>query len=252
MNQRFMKYLCLALGTYLGLCVFLYVVQRKMIYIPSRARDYALPAGFVDWRAPSGLLLGYKRVARGPNCLFFLHGNAGNARSWAAATTAFPGDVFVLEYPGYGEREGAPSEASLKEAALEAFDQLPAGARLTVCGESLGTGVAEVLMRQRADKISLLVLITPFTSLQDMARAQMPFIPTGLLLKDRMPLYDPWLAYAGRSWVVLAERDEVIPPAQSKKYADHAGPHRQVMVMPMATHNELSLAKEHWEKLLAH
>ena len=250
MNKRFMKYLCLALGIYLGLCAFLYVVQRKMIYIPSRARDDALPIGFVDWRAPSGHLLGYKRVGQSGDCLFFLHGNAGNARSWAAATVAFPGDVFVLEYPGYGERNGAPSEASLKQAALAAFDLLPVGARIVVCGESLGTGVTEILIRQRTERINLLVLITPFTSLQDMARAQMPFIPTGLLLKDRMLLYDSWLAYPGRSWVVLAEHDEVIPQSQSKKYADHAGINRKVMVRPNTTHNGMSLAKEDWARLL--
>jgi hypothetical protein len=236
---------------YLGLCGLLYVVQRRMIYIPSPSRN-ELPPGFVEWTAPDGHLLGYKRVAKSTNCLYFLHGNAGNARSWAAATEAFPGDVFVLEYPGYGEREGAPSEASLKRAALEGFDHLPVAGKITVCGESLGTGIAEVLMRQRTERMGLLVLITPFTSLLDMARAQMPFVPTGLLLKDRLLLYDAWLAYPGRSWVVLADHDEVIPKSQSKKYADRAGANRKVMVMPMTSHNTISLSKADWGRLLAY
>ena len=250
MKKRMLHYFWMGAGIYVAFCLLLYLGQRKMIYLPS-PQCYDLPDGFKEWTAADGHLLGYHRSAHHTNALFFLHGNAGNARGWAQATVAFPGDVFVVEYPGYGDRTGAPSEASLKGAALEAFDHLPAYTRIVVCGQSLGTGVAEVLMRQRAGKIHLLLLITPFVSLYDMARAQMPFIPTGLLLKDRMPVYDAWLEYPGRSWVLLAEHDEVIPQAQSQRFIDRAGPERRVTVVPNTTHNEFRLERSEWDKFLA-
>src|SRR5688500_19074800 len=55
-------------------------------------------------------------------CLFFFHGNGGNASGWAHAVEEFPGDIFVLEYPGYGQRPGSPTERSIKEAALKGFE----------------------------------------------------------------------------------------------------------------------------------
>ena len=51
--------------------------------------------------------------------------------------------VYILEYPGYGEREGKPSRASFDAAALEAYQLLRAqSARKPVCvaAESIGSG----------------------------------------------------------------------------------------------------------------
>jgi pimeloyl-ACP methyl ester carboxylesterase len=243
-----MRFIWIGLCVYAAWCAFLYVAQRKFIYWPS-AELSSLPNGFVPWRTSGGELLGYQRVSRGTNCLFFMHGNAGNARGWAQATRNYPGDVFILEYPGYGERSGSPSEQSLKEAALQAFDNLPAYSRTVVCGQSLGSGVAEPLMRQRAQKINLLVLITPFTSLADVAKAQMPLIPAGLLLKDRMNLWEAWLAYPGRSWVLLAENDEVIPKKLSARFLKAAGGSRSVKILPGVSHNTIDLQPQDWEDL---
>lgn len=238
----------IGLCVYVAWCGFLYIAQRRFIYWPSSQR-FELPMGFVQWTGPAGQLLGYKRVSSAANCLFFLHGNAANARGWAQATTGFPGDVFVLEYPGYGERPGSPSEKSLKQAALEAFDNLPAYPRLVVCGQSLGSGIVEPLIRLRAEKISLLVLITPFTSLVEVAKRQMPIIPVGLLLKDRMPLWETWFSYPGPSWVLLAEEDEVIPQTLSARFLKAEGGPRRVKVLPGASHNTIDLQPHDWEAL---
>ena len=50
-------------------------------------------------------------------------------------------------------------------------------------GESLGTGIATQIAQNK--KFAGLILETPFTSMVDAAKNAYPYIPVGLLLKDR-------------------------------------------------------------------
>jgi uncharacterized protein len=235
-----------AILIYGAVCGLLYVFQRSLIY-PASHHAWDLPKDFVPW-TKDGRLIGYKRIHGTTNCLFFLHGNSGNARGWAGAIEEFPGDIFILEFPGYGERPGRPTETSLKAAAREAFDALPPYSRRVVCGQSLGTGLTPALFVNRADRVDFLLLITPFTSLQAVASAVFPLFPARWLLRDKMPLYDAWKDFPGPSCVVLAGRDEVIPRQASAPFWTVRGPNRKVVVLPEATHNSLRPDRKTWEE----
>src|SRR5687767_8763178 len=172
------KILLLAVLAYLGICVLLFFAQRKLIYMPSRG-NAVLPAGFEPWLITDPRtreFTGFKRVAQtspSTNCLFFFHGNGGNASGWSHAVEEFPGDIFVLEYPGYGERPGAPTESSIKSAALRAFEaelgRAHGYSKIILCGQSLGSGVTETIFTRHAEKLHALVLITPFLSPAEVA-----------------------------------------------------------------------------------
>ncbi len=248
-QRMLLKVLLPSAALYLAWCAVLFLLQRRMIYPASHAM-VDLPPGFVRWEV-GGTLVGYKRESNAQDCLFFLHGNGGNARGWAHAVAAFPGNAYVLEYPGYGERAGSPTEASLKEAALTAFDAIPTHGRTVVGGQSLGTGVAEVLLRGRATQIALLVLITPFTSLEDVAKTTQPIIPVGLLLRDKFRLLPAWLSYEGRSYVLVAELDEVVPRRLSDQFPKERGANRQAVVVPGVDHNSIEIGPRQWEAFLA-
>ena len=211
------KVLLLVPLCYLLFCLLLYWGQRRLIYLPSAAL-HPLPDGFVEWLSAEGRHWGFKRTGAGTNtCLFFFHGNGGNARGWSHHAAEFPGDVFVLEYPGYGAREGKPTEAGIKEAALAGFEAEQARYQtVIVAGQSLGAAVTQAVFVRHPGQIARLVLITPFTSILDMARSQYPWVPTKWLLQDRMALFEEWKAFPGNSWVLLAGRDEVIPAAQAE------------------------------------
>jgi hypothetical protein len=173
-----------------------------------------------------------------------MHGNGGNARGWSYATKDYPGDAYVLEYPGYGERTGIPSETTIKAAALEAFDTLPSYAYKVVCGQSLGTGVTPVIFQNR--RIDHLVLITPFTSLQDVGAYTFPLLPTRWLQKDKMSLYPEWMSYQGKTTIILAEKDEVIPWKARQPFL-HPDERHDVIVVPNARHNTIHLDAQAWQ-----
>ena len=109
---------------YVGACVVLYLRQGKLIYMGDRKARGDLPPHFTRWE-DEGEFLGYKREREQPDALVFMHGSAYSAREWTRATEHFPGDTYVVEYPGYGEKQGTPSALSVRQAGLRGFDAVP-------------------------------------------------------------------------------------------------------------------------------
>lgn len=250
-----LRWLWIPAGAYLGLCLLVFLVQRRMLYFPTRlSEDRALglakTQGLEPWRDAQGRLLGWRaRHPGGPPRarLLVLHGNAGMAldRTYLAAVFQGPGralpmEVHLLEYPGYGARGGDPSEATLVGAALEALDGLRAGdARpVFVLGESIGSGVACQVAAARPKAVAGLVLVTPMDSLRTVQRHHYPWLPS-FLLRDRFASDTALRAYAGPAAFLLAGQDEVIPPALGQRlHAGYGGPKR-LWIQPTATHNTL-------------
>jgi len=115
--------------------------------------------------------------------VIFCHGNAGNIGHRLEKLSIFNDmglNVFIFDYRGYGQSEGAPSETGLYEDARAAYNYLTEerGIRennIILYGESLGGAVVIDLAR----KINCRALITEeaFTSIRDMARMAYPFLP---------------------------------------------------------------------------
>jgi len=117
---------------------------------------------------------------------FFLHGNGGSLQEWLTSTelyrrTGF--DLFIIDYRGYGKSTGRiESEAQLHadvRAAWQAIAPEYAGKKMVLYGRSLGTGLATRLATEvHAD---LLVLVSPYSSLRDLAREHYSWVPGAVL-----------------------------------------------------------------------
>ena len=205
---------------------------------------------FTRWEK-DGEFLGYKREQERADALIFLHGSAHNAREWSRATQHFPGDVYVVEYPGYGEKEGKASEASLREAALRAFDAVPPHPGTTLlCGQSLGTGVAASILEARGSKVQRVVFITPFTSLEAVAKRRYPLFPVKWILKDRLPVLPAWEKFTGVAWALFAANDEIIPDGTAEQFQTAGGHNKQVRLIPGCRHSQILLRGKDWRQFL--
>ncbi|HYD40893.1 MAG TPA: hypothetical protein VEB43_08680 [Anaeromyxobacter sp.] len=121
-----------AAALYAAVCLLAFVFQRRLMYFPARyPEDAALRAaaqlGLEPWRDASGALMGWRAAPRGRAVAraLVLHGNGGSALDRADLAAALSGagvEVFLLEYPGYGARPGAPALATLASAAADALD----------------------------------------------------------------------------------------------------------------------------------
>jgi uncharacterized protein len=256
--MRALRLLALALAVAVALAMaavaLLVAFQRRLLYQPSQESEQAALArasrlGLTAWRDGAGAFLGWRAdpVARPRARVLVLHGNAGSALDRAHYVEALAPhglDVFLLEYPGYGPRPGAPEIASLTRAAAGAIDALAAdGVPVWLLGESLGSGVAGRAFAERPALVGGLLLVTPFADLATVARARFPLVPSALLRDRYAPARD--LATFDRPAVVLvAGKDEVVTAEEGRRvFAALRGPKR-LYEDPEATHNTLDLDAE--------
>jgi pimeloyl-ACP methyl ester carboxylesterase len=233
------------LVAYLLLVLVYALMQRSLIYYPTtitlaQAEQQAAAQGVTPWLNAEGQWQGWRfrsvpdtsEAPRRRAVVF--HGNAGMALNrdyYAQLLSRFrnsgPWEVFVFEYPGYGPRPGRPGEGEFTAAALATVDELIAQHPdpLLIIGESIGSGVASNLARERSAAVAAVMLITPFDSLVHLARHHMPLLPAGLLLRDRYDNLAALSDYRGPLVVITAEDDTIVPSTFAEPLlAQHRGP----------------------------
>jgi len=212
----------LTLAIFVILCALgCHAIQRKVLFYPSH---HGNDNGFTRWTS-EGHTIGFSREAADPkNVWLMLHGNGGQAADRSYAMFAFdPADsVYILEYPGYGQREGNPSRRAFDAAARAGYADLRArfpGKPVCVVGESIGSGPASMLSRETPapDKI---VLIVPFDRITDVARDHVRYLPVGLVLMGTWDNIEALQGYAGPVEIFGAEKDEVIGVRHARALAD--------------------------------
>ncbi len=182
-----------ALGAvlYLGLCGYLFAVQRQAIYQPPQTVPDSPPPGsgynVLEVRVPDiGVIKDWSLPpAAGMPTMIFFHGNAGDRTSFLELGLLLHRQgwgVVLVSYPGYAGNPGKPSESTLladARATIAAVKSRP----VIVWGHSLGSGVAAQMASEGL--AAGLVLESPYTSLPDVAARIYPYIPVHWLMLDR-------------------------------------------------------------------
>jgi uncharacterized protein len=208
---------------YVGLCVSLFVVQRSLLFpVPPGAREPRLE-GARPLRIPgpggAPVYALHVEAGQGEPTVVHFHGNGEQLgdQEWLAERHQEAGlGFYAVEYPGYGmmREQGPPSEQGLYAAAEAALEYLHGELgvpreRTVLQGQSLGSGVAvEMAKRGHGER---LVLISPYTSIPDVAARLFGWLPVRLLARDR---FDTAAKAPGLELPVLivhGTRDEVVP-----------------------------------------
>jgi uncharacterized protein len=232
--------------------------QRRLLYFPTNfseaeALQFATRADFLPWRNQAGQIIGWKLLATSTPTASVLitHGNAGCAldRSYLAGAVHRADaslNIYVLEYPGYGARPGSPSQSNIYSAAEDALANLPTDFPVYLVSESLGTGVASHLAAMSPARIAGLALFAPYENLAAIAQNHMPFIPAGIMLRDRFNPGEDFKNYRGPIQFILAGADEVIPNQFGHRlYDNYTGP-KNLEVVPNAHHNDIAEKSPDW------
>lgn len=207
---------------YIFACVFVTVFQRNFIYHPpvfdsNTLNQMGKRAGLERWRNAAGQDIGWKSMASVQPAraqLLVTYGNGSYAvgvHHYADAVRASDWNVYILEYPGYADRSGRPSQASLFAAANQGLAALPTNCPTYLLGESLGTGVAAYLAGTHPSQIHGVVLLAPFNKLADVAQAHMPWFPVPWLLFDRFNSVAYLQHYHGPIAIFTGTSDRVVP-----------------------------------------
>ena len=262
-----MSLLMIAAGTFVGLSVFLYFVQDRLIFfrqpLDTQRRDSVLQR-FADIEevklvAEDGTRLqGFlsrpsaAAGARYPLIIYF--GGNGEEASWLLEERERPRTWgwLMVNYRGYGWSEGSPDERTMAADARRIYDWAQSRpdvhtSRIVAFGRSLGSGVAVRLATERT--LAGLVLATPFDSLESVAKRHYPFAPVSLLLRHR---FDS-LALAPRIGIpllcVVAERDSIIPPEHARRLFAAWQGEKHLVAVANADHNDVSATPEFWREI---
>lgn len=234
------------------LTAYLYLTQRSQLYFPWPEPVTEVPAGVepMELHTDDGLALGAWFVPAasgdGQPAVLVCNGNAGSRAHrlpLAQALSERGHHVLLFDYRGYAGNPGSPSEESLRtdaRAAARALADRPEvdPGRIAYFGESLGAAVCTGLATERPP--AALILRSPFPSVLDMARHHYPYVPAvEPLVRDRWPL-ERQLADEVRVpvLVVVGERDEIVPPALSRRVFEAAAEPKRWVELPAAHHND--------------
>jgi uncharacterized protein len=214
-------YLALVSGVYLAQTWLLFPTQLAeagRVQLPASARR--LQVGTPDGERLVGVRIPAAGGRAGPGPLLLgFGGNAWNADAVALYLHGlFPAsEVVAFHYRGYRPSGGRPSAEALLADSLVVFDHLrraSAPGRTVAVGFSIGAGVAAYLARHRP--LAGTILVTPFDSLELLARDHYPWAPVGLLLRHRMPTIDFVRATPTPTALIAAGRDRVVPARRSE------------------------------------
>ena len=239
-----MTVISIAVLIYVGFCAFIYASQRNAIYYPTP--EVHVPE-VADIRLDSDgetLKIWHLAYADGSSAIIYFGGNAeevsGNIPQFR---NIFPQhNVYLVNYRGYGGSTGSPSESGLYKDALAVFDEIRSSyTNISVIGRSLGSGVATYLATAR--DINRLILVTPFDSIENVARNAMPLLPVSLLLKDKFDSIGRVADIDAPVLIVTAENDEIITKGHSDALA-RAFPESQVTqeVIADTGHNTIEMS----------
>jgi uncharacterized protein len=196
---------------YLAACGLLFLKQRSFLYFPTT--QSALGSGSVEFiRSEGETLRVLTRPADSSEAVILFGGNADDVSNYLGTfAAAIPKkNLFLVNYRGYSGSTGTPSEEALFADALAVYDHVQSRfSNISVVGRSLGTGVAVYLAANR--RIDKLVLITPYDSIENVAKNHFPIFPIGLLLKDKFDSAARVKDIRAKTLILVAEDDRTIP-----------------------------------------
>lgn len=173
------------LSIYFLIAALLYVYQRRLIYYPVPI-DADFEASEVTIDNKGTRLHGWALNPGKRKAVIYFGGNSEliSHRRGFFENVFSDYSVYLINYRGYGNSEGSPSESGLFSDALAIYDQLiEQHDSITAYGRSLGSGVAVYLASQR--RLEKLILLTPYDSVAAVGQRLYPLFPVSYLIRDR-------------------------------------------------------------------
>lgn len=232
-RQLLLMTLIAPLAGYVAIVLYMYCSQQRMVFFPDSGgraltrtpTEIGLAFESINLRADDGHKIhGWfvPHAAPGATLLYF-HGNAGNVgrrlvpiRRWHDLGLS----VLIIDYPGFGESSGEPSESGSYASARAAWTYLRnekdiPSSDIIIFGRSLGGGVAAQLASEVDAKA--LILDSTFTSAPDVASGLYPWLPVQTMMHIRFETKDKLAVIDYPVLIMHSPDDEVIPYSHGTK-----------------------------------
>jgi len=254
LRRRVLTVVGILAAVYFALCVAARLIYPSVLFPAprvDRAPD-ALATKLVDLPEDDGsasaMALWYPPPNDTARVVVFFHGNGETIFDDAplAETLAAEGlGVMLVEYRGYGITYGtSPTERSLYDDGEAAMNKLHRSfgipnERIGIWGVSLGTSIASEMARRGHG--TRLALVAPFTSIVDVAKRKVPWLPMSLVMKHQLDTLSRAKDIAQPTLVVHGDQDELVPFDMGETLS-RAIPHGRLMRIAGGHHNDVLTA----------
>jgi fermentation-respiration switch protein FrsA (DUF1100 family) len=243
----------LAGGLYGALCLYLFLMQSRMIFYPqipsrqltSNPADIGLEYESVSIVTKDKITLHgwFVPASDEKGVLLFFHGNAGNISHRLDSLKIFHDiglSTLIIDYRGYGRSKGVISEQGTyldAEAAwiyLTETKNIPAQ-HIVVFGRSLGGAIAAHSAARETPGV--LILESAFTSVPDMAAHLYPIFPVRLLSRFQFNTKKSLQSVNCPVLIIHSPDDDIIPYENGLQLYESARLPKQILEI-RGDHNE--------------
>ncbi|WP_338388438.1 alpha/beta hydrolase [Caminibacter mediatlanticus] len=195
---------------------------------------------------------GYVENKKDAKVVLYFGGNSNNVLEFLEniATQIKDFNFIAFNYPGYGNSQGLPSEEKILKYSIEIFDKYKPQ---IIIGRSLGTAVASYAASKR--DIEKLILITPFDSIENIAKSKYSFLPVKYILKHKFKEIDWIKKVKTHVYVILSEIENIVPKKSLKSILSNIPNLKNFYIIKNSTHGNI-LQNEDFvnilEKILKH
>ena len=207
--------------TYIMICMFIFFYQRNLLYHPGE-NNY-LDEGPLNHKiekvsinSESSLVGWYFLNNKNYKTILFFHGNAGKLDNRIYKLNEFSKinvNYLIFAYRGFSGNQGKPTESGLYEDSLAAKKWLNSkqieDKDIILYGESLGTAIAFNLAKDYSFRG--IILESPFTSMETLAKNYYPYLPVKYLLKDKYNSISKLNKNSAPILVMHGRKDKIVP-----------------------------------------
>lgn len=224
---------------YVCAVLWMWIRQEHYLFVPKHYDPYPEFERFRWDRTINGVRHQGWFLDRGKEKTVIYHG--GNAEDLAGhcevMMAGLDANALLVNYRGYGQSEGTPSEKEMVADCTAIFDLFRtekniASSNIYLMGRSLGTGVAIQVATARPQAAGL-ILVTPYESIAAIARFQYPWLPIERMLRHPFRAIDYAPKIQMPTLVILAEFDEVIPIESGRKLGEALSGPKEIITLPM-------------------
>ncbi len=185
------KLLLLIVCLYVGAVFYLYFTQDSKIFnfsIVKKQKPQVLTicgdCKEIKLESEEVLLDGVYKESNSSKLIIYFGGNSDDATDFIQYCKDLNGfDIVAFNYRGNALSSGTPTQKDIFKDALKIYDVYAKEKEVYVIGRSLGSGVAVYLSHKR--KLKKLLLITPYDSIEAVAKEKYPYFPISLLIKHK-------------------------------------------------------------------